>query len=338
MMTVARAAVRLHARAPRVRPPPPPPFHRRLLATARRPSRIHPVKDTSRSSRPRRRLVATASTSFSDDIRGFDASVDEAEDQNDPSTPPRTFVSVPELVALLLDLSLEGQAIIREVTRTRPDLGVRDKGGTRDAGGEYVMDAQTEADRRVEVHVLEALRVYCPALRVVAEESYERAMSEGRGGGGGGDDDATIVDAATATEPPLRARLLAGGLALGVATATSDDAKEALSATTRGAWPPNLQSPIDASRVVVYVDHLDGTNEFAAGERVPVTSLYGVAVDGSPVAGVIGQPFYARDGREGRNVWGGRGVGVRGLSDGGVKARSIHWSPYDRVGVVNADP
>jgi 3'-phosphoadenosine 5'-phosphosulfate (PAPS) 3'-phosphatase len=35
------------------------------------------------------------------------------------------------------------------------------------------IDAQTEADRRVEAHVLRALRAFCPELTVVAEESYE---------------------------------------------------------------------------------------------------------------------------------------------------------------------
>ena len=42
----------------------------------------------------------------------------------------------------------------------------------------------------------------------------------------------------------------------------------------------------------------------------------GVAVDGSPIAGIIGQPFFDRGvGSMGRVVWGGRGVGVRGLEN-----------------------
>jgi 3'(2'), 5'-bisphosphate nucleotidase len=76
---------------------------------------------------------------------------------------------------------------------------------------------------------------------------------------------------------------------------------------------------MDVSRVVVYVDPLDGTNEYAGGEREAVTCLMGVAVDGTPVAGIIGQPFhgYGRmtDARLGRTVWGGRGVGVLGLGE-----------------------
>ena len=35
------------------------------------------------------------------------------------------------------------------------------------------------------------------------------------------------------------------------------------------------------------MDPLDGTNEYANGERPAVTVLLGVAVDGVPVAGII---------------------------------------------------
>jgi hypothetical protein len=83
------------------------------------------------------RGVRVASTSFSDDIRGLNFSIDDTSIAK---------VSIPHLVALLLDLAEDGQDIIREVTRAG-DLGVCDKGGRDDVSGEYVMDAQTEADR-----------------------------------------------------------------------------------------------------------------------------------------------------------------------------------------------
>ena len=73
---------------------------------------------------------------------------------------------------------------------------------------------------------------------------------------------------------------------------------------------------------------VDGTNEYAGGAREAVTCLMGVSVDGSPVAGIIGQPFhgYERGLPEeqlGRTVWGGRGLGVRGLGQVGGSARMI---------------
>ena len=104
---------------------------------------------------PRGVLAPRASTSFSDDIRGYDISDDASPGFGSgaftDASAPR--VSVPKLVALLLDLNVEGQGIIRDVV-ARGDLGTRDKGGRDDVTGEYVVDAQTEADRRVEAHVL----------------------------------------------------------------------------------------------------------------------------------------------------------------------------------------
>jgi len=81
--------------------------------------------------------------------------------------------------------------------------------------------------------------------------------------------------------------------------------------------PATLSKPIASSRIVVYIDPLDGTNEYAAGEREAVTVLLGVAVDGVPAAGVIHQPFFGYSEETsaeelGRTVWGGPGAGVRG--------------------------
>ena len=247
-------------------------------------------------------------------------------------------VSVPHLTALLLDLNVEGQRIIRAVTR-KGDLGVLNKKANEGAGAD---DAQTEADRRVEAHVLRATRSFCPELKVVAEESYENPdavvpaeddfadlpgfaeMKPARFPRGQSDVAPNTRDALKALagvdgffppETERQARARAGRTPAGTAMQPLD-------------WPPHLLDPIDARRVTVFVDPLDGTNEFAAGARECVTCLMGVAVDGSPVVGIIGQPFYSRAAggdadaecgsdaeRLGRVVWGGRGLGVLGLDD-----------------------
>ena len=246
---------------------------------------------------PRGVLAPRASTSFSDDIRGYDISDDASPGFGSgaftDASAPR--VSVPKLVALLLDLNVEGQGIIRDVV-ARGDLGTRDKGGRDDVTGEYVVDAQTEADRRVEAHVLRALRAFCPALPVVAEESYENAAT----------DDPSSADHAAEPYP------VAPFAPEGEVIPRTPQARLALGSTLD--WPPHLREPVDPARVVVFVDPLDGTNEFASGNREPVTCLMGVAVDGSPVAGIIGQPFARGPGGDmGRVVWGGRGLGVHGV-------------------------
>ena len=262
-----------------------------------------------------------ALTSFSDDIRGYGVTDDEsaapspsdsAANWSPPSPPP--LVSVPHLVALLLDLNDEGQRVIRAVT-ARGSLGTRDKGGRDDVTGEYVVDAQTEADRAVEAHVLRALRAFCPDLAVVAEESYENALRLDPCGNNP-DDLASESDARDDDDDSCPwLPTLAPFAPRGTVVPRTAPAKLALDPTATE-WPPHLARPIDASRVAVYVDPLDGTNEFASGERTAVTCLMGVAVDGSPVAGIIGQPFFDRGvGSMGRVVWGGRGVGVRGLEN-----------------------
>jgi len=179
--------------------------------------------------------------------------------------------------------------IIQDVTRGGA-LGVKDKGGSATTDGSYVIDAQTEADRRVEAMAIRAFREFCPTLALVAEESFEGAMGSDEGD----------------------AREILGGVSMdGDENINADDFDDS-------SWAPKLQRPIDASRVAVYFDPLDGTNEYAAGEREAITILCGVAVDGVPVAGVIGQPFYKygradAQGALGRVVWGGTGIGVHGL-------------------------
>ena len=116
-------------------------------------------------------------------------------------------VSIPHLTALLLDLNAEGRRIIRGVV-DKGDLGLlnkNDRDAERRNAGAYEydpgVDAQTEADRRVEAHVLRALGAFCPELRVVAEESYENpeaAIPES-------DDFADLPGDVAATIAPFRA-------------------------------------------------------------------------------------------------------------------------------------
>lgn len=69
--------------------------------------------------------------------------------------------------------------------------------------------------------------------------------------------------------------------------------------------------------IVVWVDPLDGTSEYAQGLLEHVTVLIGVAVKGKAVGGIIHQPYYnyASTGAEpiGRTLWGLIGSGVGGF-------------------------
>ena len=134
-----------------------PAFVPRVQTRARGPSFLAAVPQRSRTThgRPATAVVTRASVSFSDDIRGYGVG------HVDTAAPKVAKVSVPHLVALLLDLTADGEGIIRGVLNSG-NLGLRDKGGRDDVTGAYVKDAQTEADRRIETHVLRALREFCP--------------------------------------------------------------------------------------------------------------------------------------------------------------------------------
>lgn len=48
---------------------------------------------------------------------------------------------------------------------------------------------------------------------------------------------------------------------------------------------------VDASRVSVFVDPLDGTNQYAKGNYGSVSTLLGITLDDTPVFGIICKPF-----------------------------------------------
>lgn len=95
--------------------------------------------------------------------------------------------------------------------------------------------------------------------------------------------------------------------------------------------PQTLESTT-VDDVVVWVDPLDGTSEFAQGFLEHVTILIGVSVRGRAVGGVVCQPFYMADFRRvieiageqerrprveethQRVIWGLEGLGVFGLA------------------------
>jgi len=200
-------------------------------------------------------------------------------------------ISVPELVSFLVDLAERSGEIVREVA-DGGNLGIVDKGGELDRSGAYVADVQTAADRTIEEMCVAELSSAFPSLCVVAEES---------------------ADCAAYPEPPHAAP------SPPVRPPQTEAARAALAAD----WPRHLNA-VDPSRVCLYIDPLDGTGEYAAGNLWAVTNLFGVCVDGVPVAGVINHPYFekeaagaggeeAQEQKLGRTVWGGPGAGVHGL-------------------------
>eukprot|EP00958_Prasinococcus_capsulatus_P006205 scaffold593_cov382-Prasinococcus_capsulatus_cf.AAC.1 len=88
------------------------------------------------------------------------------------SATPTTADSVRRASALAL---MPCTLLRREVTKGG-DLGVHNKGSTVTLDGRTVIDAQTEADRRVEKALLASLAAAFPEVSVVGEESSEGAL------------------------------------------------------------------------------------------------------------------------------------------------------------------
>lgn len=146
----------------------------------------------------------------------------------------------------------------------------------------------TDADFAAQGVIVQAIQTICLDLLIVGEESPEE-MAQHMG------DHAVLDDAIfQRTRRELRLRYhqqqqeLATAvlpLAPGSAAANCDDDE-----TTGSANDP-LDTTIDASRVTVIVDPLDGTKSYAHGDYDSVSVLIAIIVDCQPVFGVIGKPF-----------------------------------------------
>mmetsp|Transcript_35993 Transcript_35993/g.73424 ORF Transcript_35993/g.73424 Transcript_35993/m.73424 type:complete len:415 (-) Transcript_35993:249-1493(-) len=80
---------------------------------------------------------------------------------------------------------------------------------------------------------------------------------------------------------------------------------------------------IDASKITIFVDPLDGTREFVEGRLENCQVLVGIAIDGKAIAGAVGIPFL--DGtmdNESTVIYGIDGMGT------GVKGATLTRGPY----------
>ncbi|EFA75870.1 bisphosphate nucleotidase [Heterostelium album PN500] len=93
---------------------------------------------------------------------------------------------------------------------------------------------------------------------------------------------------------------------------------------------------VPLSELIVFIDPLDATREFTLGNVQCVMTLIGISRRGSPIAGVIHQPFVdvAGDACENAEQWVGRSVyGIVGIPVVGVRDRR---QPEDRDKIILA--
>lgn len=145
-------------------------------------------------------------------------------------------------------------------------------------------DLQTEADRLAQNCIIASLSRQFPAMRIIGEEGE--------------------LDAAANAAVPPEYIVREADVEFGQRTC------------------PPAYAQIREEDLVVWVDPLDGTAEYARGYVEHVTVLIGVAYKDEAIGGIIHQPFYsaaaATDGSPeqlGRTIWGVRGLGAGGFSD-----------------------
>lgn len=142
-------------------------------------------------------------------------------------------------------------------------------------------DFQTEADRSAETCIISSLAAQFPAITIIGEEARESGHSH-----------------ETCDVPP---EWIVSGV------------DEAILAKQ---CPKSLES-LSEKDIVVWVDPLDGTQEFTQGFLDHVTVLIGISAHGKALAGVIHQPFYnyKNEGQSlGRTIWGVQDLGVGGYT------------------------
>ena len=207
-------------------------------------------------------------------------------------------LSVANVAAVGVELAREAREIGQAIWSSG-ELDVQDKA---EEGGAF--DPTTAADIAIQRRVEDVLSRLFPDLVVVGEEDTSASSSETENGqeGGGGD----------GVEAYLNARL------------------PELTRVGDGEEDGRMEEVVeDASRVRVFVDPLDGTLAFTEGLVEAVMFLFGVTLDGVPVAGVM-SPIFAP---QPRVVVGVSGMGVAGVD---LEAREETWDHNGTTGKMAA--
>jgi len=156
------------------------------------------------------------------------------------------------------------------------------RSGNLDIVDKGVNDLQTKADRAVQVYICQELQKKFPQACIIGEEG-ENVTEDLK------DLISPAVSPTDSIQPPFSDIL------------------------TRKV--PEELCNIPESEVVIWVDPLDGTGEFTKGLVEHVTILVGFAHEGSPIGGVIHQPFrQLEEGVLGRTLWGIPKVGFGGVT------------------------
>ena len=194
-----------------------------------------------------------------------------------------------DLHALLSEcckLALLAGKVIQEVHRERVAGGNSVLGGHLKEDGD-AKSVATIADIRAQRVIVTSLRRKFPGLCIVGEEEEDETILDGG-----------AENTETNTEEYLTVHPFFASHCLDSLGGTGDSGSLKL---------------LRLDSVVVYIDPLDGTHEFVEGRVGNVQTLIGIAVNGYPIAGAIGLPFWEQargDHDQGVNIARGRQGGA----------------------------
>jgi 3'-phosphoadenosine 5'-phosphosulfate (PAPS) 3'-phosphatase len=151
----------------------------------------------------------------------------------------------------------------------------------------------TDADFAAQGVIVQAMKSVCDELNIVGEESAEE-MAQHMGEHNDALDEPIFQQ--TRREIRIRLRqqlegLKEGGVTLPLAERETGQESNAADAETIDVANDPLDKTVDASRVTIIVDPLDGTSSYAKGDYDSVSILIAIIVDNEPCFGVIGKPF-----------------------------------------------
>lgn len=160
----------------------------------------------------------------------------------------------------------------------------------------------TDADFLAQGVIVEAIRAVSKDVRIIGEESEEEMMQHMNKNKAIQMKDNQVILQRTSYEIRLRYHkkivdiypLASGVSSTGGASSTSAASPPMTSIPVpddlEGTMDPDTVS-VEASRVSVVVDPLDGTKSYANGDPDAVSILIGILLDNEPYFGVVGKPF-----------------------------------------------
>jgi 3'(2'), 5'-bisphosphate nucleotidase len=149
----------------------------------------------------------------------------------------------------------------------------------------------TDADFAAQGIIVQAIQSVSPDVRIVGEESAEEMAAHA---GKYGCFESSVFERA---KQEIRLRYhrkhidpMPLGQGIKMIGDNNEETDEKVVESLNGISDPD-ECYVDASRVVVIVDPLDGTKSYAQGEYDAVSILISIVVDNEPIFGVIGKPF-----------------------------------------------